>query len=241
MAETLTVAELSALLGVSKVAVQGRIKRGTLVAEKVSGRYQIAKSEADRLLAANVGDNLVDEAKSPAVTGQPGDSELRQKPTDTNVGDNVGAHVGDNVGAHVGDNVGDPEEVERLRHELDASRREGELAEDTWRQKVDALDGANEALRRDAEFGERELEAMRENLQDARGEVGHLRSLSMSQAVSINALTAEVQGLTAMVHTRQMLDVPPDEESVGAEKPSRWSRWFSSGRRKRQQVRIGHA
>ena len=56
---------------------------------------------------------------------------------------------------------------------------------------------------------------------------------------SIESLTDEVKGLTAIVHTRHMLDVPPDEES----RPSMWRRWF--GRKKqlarRRQVRIGHA
>jgi hypothetical protein len=97
-------------------------------------------------------------------------------------------------------------------------------------------------LRVDADSGEREHEstrrelgAVRENLQDARGEVEHLRALSTSQSASINALTNEVQGLTAMVHTRRMLDVPPVEEP----KPSALKRWFGRGRKR--QVRIGHA
>jgi excisionase family DNA binding protein len=56
---------------------------------------------------------------------------------------------------------------------------------------------------------------------------------------SIESLTDEVKGLTAIVHTRHMLDVSSDEEP----RPSVWRRWLGRKKRpaRRRQVRIGHA
>ena len=100
-----------------------------------------------------------------------------------------------------------------------------------------------EALQRKLESSEvgheatrRELDTVREALHDARGDIAHLQSLSTSQSESIGALTTELQGLTAIVHTRRILDIPPAEEPA---KPGVLARWFG-GRRKRH-VRIGHA
>lgn len=52
-------------------------------------------------------------------------------------------------------------------------------------------------------------------------------------------LTTELQGLTAIVHIRRMLDVPLAEDVEEPEKPGMLARWLG-GRRKRH-VRIGHA
>ena len=230
MAETLIVAEFAALLGVSKVAIQGRIKRGTLVAEKVKGRYQIAKSEAERVVpgfADKVGNNVAEDEQSRTYTGN------------QDAPDSDGGRVGTNVSDNIGTNVAASDEVERLRAELESTKRAHEIAEGAWDQKLEALDAENETLRNDVESQGRgheatrcELDAVQVNLQDARGEVEHLRALSTSQSESIGTLSTELQGLTAIIHQRRMLDVEPVEDA----KPSRLRRWF--GGRKRH-VRIG--
>jgi excisionase family DNA binding protein len=103
-----------------------------------------------------------------------------------------------------------------------------------------------EALQRKLESSEvghdatrRELDTVREALQDARGDIAHLQSLSTSQSESIGALTTELQGLTAIVHHRRMLDMPPAEDPEEPAKPGVLARWF--GGRRRRHVRIGHA
>lgn len=117
-----------------------------------------------------------------------------------------------------------------------------EAREAALQQDLAALTTENEILRGKLESSEvghdatrRELDTVREALQDARGDIAHLQSLSTSQSESISALTTELQGLTAIVHTRRMLDVPLVEDT----EPGVLRRWFG-GRRKRQ-VRIGHA
>ena len=81
MAKTKTVAEVAGLLGVSKVAIQSRIKRGTLRGKKIDGRWRIPQSEVERLMTGvdNVADNAIEHG--------------------TNVLSNVAANVGAVLGS----------------------------------------------------------------------------------------------------------------------------------------------
>lgn len=51
-----TVQELADLLGISRIAVFNRIKRGSLIAEKVGRNYVISREDAGNLLLSDMTD-----------------------------------------------------------------------------------------------------------------------------------------------------------------------------------------
>jgi chromosome segregation ATPase len=64
------------------------------------------------------------------------------------------------------------------------------------------------ASEQQADHLRQQLDTVRDALQESRGEVEHLRALSTTQAENTGALTTEIQGLTAMLHTRRALPRP---------------------------------
>lgn len=213
MPEYLTVTEFAALLGVSNSAVQARIKRGTLDAKKVGKRWKIPQSEADRALPQrcdNGGEDVVAHNGDPHDIGADETAPYLGDTSDHNVDDNGRQRLCASLAAVTDERDSLAVEVEVLRTKLMASEQQ------------------SKHLRR-------ELDTVQESRQEGRDDLAHLQSLSISQSEAINALTTELQGLTAIVHTRRMLDMPPVEEA----KPGILGRLFGRGRKRH--VRIGHA
>jgi excisionase family DNA binding protein len=207
------VTEFAALLGVSNSAVQARIKRGTLDAKKVGKRWRIPQSEAGRALPQrcdNGGEDVVAHDGNSHAVGA----------------DETAPYLGDTPDHNVDDNGS-----QRLCASLAAVTDE----RDSLAVEVEVLCTKLIASEQQAEHLRQQLDTTQQTLQEARGDIAHLQSLSTSQSEAINALTTELQGLTAIVHTHRMLDVPPVEEP----KPGVLGRLFRRGRRR--QVRVGHA
>jgi excisionase family DNA binding protein len=218
MDQTLTVVELAALMGISKVAVTRRIRRGTLHAVKDGNRWIIARSEADRVLSKiKNGPETVLETSKPASQ-----LELHGVQDENPVSAN-GSRSDENG----------PETVL-------------ETSETAWQRDLHAAQIENQSMVSKLQVSEIQQEALRERLEtvsdtldSVRSDHDHTRRLLENALDSIGSLTEQMKAQSMLQHQLQQhraLEAPPPEEPA---KPGVLARWFG-GRRKRH-VRIGHA
>ena len=101
------------------------------------------------------------------------------------------------------------------------------------REKLSSAEELHEATRREFEASQSAHEQLREDHD-------HTRRLLENALDSIGSLTEQMKAQSILQHQLQQhraLEAPPPEEPA---KPGVLKRWFG-GRRRRQQVRIGHA
>ncbi len=143
MNDHFTVADLAHALGVTKNAVMNRIRRGTLVAEKVGGAWRIPRDEYERCVNGAP-------TNRPQVGDEGGTHGARPM-------DDVGTHGAPTNGARPMDDMGThgaPTELDVMHLKLEAAeqaheatRRELEALRDTFQQTQHQLGDALAAVR----------------------------------------------------------------------------------------------
>ena len=181
MNDHFTVADLAHALGVTKNAVMNRIRRGTLVAEKVGGAWRIPRDEYERCVNGAP-------TNRPQVGDEGGTHGARPM-------DDVGTHGAPTNGARPMDDMGThgaPTNGARAMDDMGTHGAPTEL--DVMHLKLEAAEQAHEATRR-------ELEALRDTFQQTQHQLG-------DALAAVRSLTDEVKGLTAMIHAHRALPSP---------------------------------
>ena len=217
MDQTLTVVELASLMGISKVAVTRRIRRGTLDAVKDGNRWIIPRSEADRVLSKRKnGPETVLETSRPASQ-------------------------------HVLHGVQDenPVSANGSRDDENGPETVLETSEAAWQRDLHAAEIENQSMLSKLQVSEVQQEALRERLEtvsdtleSVRSDHDHTRRLLENALDSIGSLTEQMKAQAIMLHRAQgMYEL---EAPASAPKHGRLRRWFARDKRPRH-VRIGHA